>query len=557
MMAKLHHRPDVLSRRNEQSHALRVMFVASEIYPLAKTGGLADVCASLPQALAFRGADIRLLMPGYTEAMERVLAPQVMADLGEVLPGASVQLVLGWMPDTGLPVWLIDCPPLFCRPGTLYQDTEGHDWPDNALRFAVLAHVAARLALGSVALGWQPDIVHAHDWHAGLLPLLLRQAGPRRPRSVFTVHNAAFQGNFPLEVAAQLGLAENLLTPDGIEFYGQLSFLKAGIRYADKVTTVSPTYAREICTPEFGFGMEGVFESRGEDLVGILNGIDENLWDPNSDLYLSRRYSREKPAGKRFCKAALQRQLGLNTDATAPLVAFIGRLTQQKMADVVLEQLPTMLQLHPRLQFTLHGRGDHALEQGFTQLGRRYPGRLAIRVGYEEAHAHHVQAGADILLHGSRFEPCGLTQMYAMRYGTIPIVSRVGGLADSVVDAGSASRRADGATGFVFDELTGEAMISTLKRCLEVYESQPRAWSALRRLAMTNEFGWARSAREYARLYAELVPERVLQLEDEVDLTGPPANDRQFASSAPAPAATHVSREDDNTARRGPITDAR
>ncbi len=516
--------------RRERDRALRVMFVASEIYPLAKTGGLADVCASLPQALTHLGADVRLLMPGYGEALERVLAPQTVADLGEVLPGAPVRLLFGWMPDTAIPVWLIDCPPLFQRPGSLYQDPEGRDWTDNALRFAVLGHVAARLALGQVVPDWQPDIVHAHDWHAGLLPLLLRQAGHRRPRSVFTTHNSAFQGNFPLEHAARLGLPENVLTTDGIEFYGQLSFLKAGICYADKVTTVSPTYAREIRTPAFGCGMERVFESRRDDLLGIMNGIDANIWNPAADPYLTQCYSPEKPAGKRFCKTALQRQLGLSMDGTAPLVAFVGRLTQQKMADVVLEQLPAMLQLHPRLQFTLHGCGDRALEQGFTQLGQHYPGRTAIRIGYAEAHAHQVLAGADILLHGSRFEPCGLTQMYAMRYGAIPIVSRVGGLADSVVDAGSASRHADGPIGFVFDELTGEAMTSTLNRCLEMYESSPRTWAMLRRLAMGNDFGWARSAREYARLYAELVPEHALSLQTAEHTVLQPMHERRVVA---------------------------
>lgn len=496
------------SQYGHQENAPRLLFVAAEIFPLAKTGGLADVCASLPAAIARLGIDVRLLMPGYTEALERVVAPQTAADLGEVLPGASVRLISGRMPDSGLPVWLVDCPPLFQRRGTLYQDPDGRDWPDNALRFGLFCHVAARVALEQGPPGWHPDIVHAHDWHTGLVPWLMRQAGCQRPRTVFTVHNAAFQGNFPLGCAAQLGLPQELLTPDGIEFYGQLSFLKAGIRYADKVTTVSPSYAREICTPEFGFGMEGLLSARRNDLVGILNGIDAERWNPSTDPLLPHRYSREDVRGKHSCKAALQQHLGLGNDASAPLALFLSRLTSQKMADVVLDRLPEMMVRHPELQFALHGRGERALEEGFSHLVKRYPGRLAVHIGYDEAHAHYLHAGADILLHGSRFEPCGLTQLYAMRYGTIPIVRRVGGLADSVRDAGTQHHlHTDGATGFVFDEPTGEAMDSALSRCVNVYQTRPGRWSALRKQAMSSDFGWSRPARKYARIYAELAPE--------------------------------------------------
>ncbi|HUW54725.1 MAG TPA: glycogen synthase GlgA [Rhodanobacter sp.] len=489
---------------------MRLLFVASEIFPLAKTGGLADVCASLPPAIARLGVDVRLLMPAYAQAWESVVAPQVVADLGEVLPGAPVRLITGWTPDSGLPIWLIDCPVLFQRPGTLYQDPDGRDWPDNALRFGVLCHVAARIALGQASLGWLPDVVHAHDWHTGLVPLLLRLAGDRRPRTVFTVHNAAFQGNFPLDYATQLGLPHEVVAPDGAEFYGQLSFLKAGIRYADKVTTVSPTYAREIRTPEFGFGLEGLFEARSEDLVGIMNGIDAALWNPATDPHLSCRYSSDDAHGKRTCKSALQQQLGLDVDPLAPLVACISRLTQQKMADVLFKHLPDMMERHPRLQFALHGRGEPTLEEGFARLARRYQGRVSVRIGYEESHAHHLHAGADILLHGSRFEPCGLTQLYAMRYGTIPIVSRVGGLADSVIDAGTRISDVPDATGFVFDEPTGEAMHSALSRCLNMYQTRPRIWSALRKRAMSVDFGWVLSARKYAHTYAQLAPEFTL-----------------------------------------------
>lgn len=489
-----------------QADALRVLFVASEIFPMAKTGGLADVGAALPGALSRLGIDVRLLMPGYPGAREQLVAAHVAADLGEVLPGVAARLVSGWSPDSGLPGWLVDCPALYHRPGTLYQDPEGRDWPDNALRFGLLCHVAALLGSGRAGVDWRPDVVHANDWHTGLVPLLLGQTGPERPRTVFTVHNAAFQGNFPLDEAVRLELPADALGPDGIEFYGQLSFLKAGIRYADKVTTVSPTHARELLTPEFGFGMEGLFRERGEDFTGIMNGIDASVWNPAKDVHLS---ACETAAGegldKPSCKARLQRQAGLAVDPQAPLVVYVSRLAHQKMADVVLRYLPDILDRHPRLQFALHGQGERALEDGFKALAHRYPGRLSVRIGYEEPWAHLLHAGADILLHGSRFEPCGLTQMYAMRYGTIPIVSRVGGLADSVVDAGTSDAHVEKATGFVFDEPNGEAMASALTRCLDTYVKRPTIWSALRSRAMAEDFSWSFSARKYARLYSELV----------------------------------------------------
>jgi starch synthase len=496
-------------RYGNDNSTLRQLLVASEIFPLAKTGGLADVCGALPKAIARLGIDVRLMMPAYPGALERLVAPQQVADLAELLPGVSAHLVAGSMPGSALPVWLVDCPELFDRPGTPYQDPSGCDWEDNALRFGVLCHAAARVALGQAIPGWRADVVHAHDWHAGLVPLLLLLSGQRRPRTVFTVHNAAFQGNFPLDRAELLGLPQETVTPDGIEFYGQLSFLKAGVRYADKVTTVSPTYANEICTSEFGFGMEGLFQARRADLVGILNGIDAEQWDPRTDPYLSHHYSRDDLRGKQSCKADAQRHLDLNVDASAPLTVFISRLTSQKMADVVLERLPHMMARHPRLQFALHGCGECKLEAGFTSMATHFPGRASVQIGYDEAHAHCLHAAGDILLHGSRFEPCGLAQMYAMRYGTVPIVRRVGGLADSVRDAGTRDRPAPGATGFMFDDATGEALESALSRCLALYQTRPKRWSELRELAMSSDFAWARSAASYACIYLELAGKRL------------------------------------------------
>lgn len=467
--------------------APRVLLVTPEVLPLAKTGGLADVCAALPKALARHGADVRYLMPAYESALERVCAPRLAAHLGALVGVPALRLIEATMPGTGLPVWLLDCPALYRRPGTLYQDPEGADWPDNWLRFGLLAHAAARIALGEAGLDWRPDAVHCHDWHTGLAPYLIGRAAAPRPRTLFTVHNAAFQGNFPGEHAAQLGVAF-----EAMEFWGRISFLKAGIRFADRINTVSPTYARELRTPEYGCGMEGLFEQRAADLVGILNGIDTERWDPARTDGIAARYSADAPQGKSACKASLQTELGLATDPQAPLIAFASRITWQKMADVTLAQLPAMLNACPRMQFALLGTGERALERGFQALAPHFPGRVSVRVGYAEDDERRLQAGADVLLHGSRYEPCGLAHKIAMRYGALPVVRRTGGLADTV---------SEGENGFVFDAPTGEALQAALERCLNVYAREPDAWRAMRSRAMRGDYSWERPALQYLDLY--------------------------------------------------------
>ena len=481
----------------------RVLLVAGEIYPLAKTGGLADVCAALPRALVDLGLDLRLLLPAYPSALEQVIAPRVLVEFGELLGQPDVRVLAGRMPDSALPVWLVDCPTLFRRPGGPYLDPVGDEWPDNGLRFALLAHVAALLARDGEALtGWQPDLVHCHDWHAGLVPLLLATGPQPAPRTVFTIHNIAFQGNQPLDAAAALGVPAATLGPDGAEFYGQLSFLKAGIRYADRVTTVSPSYARELLTGEFGAGMDGLLRVRGGAFRGILNGIDNVLWDPARDPHLAQRYSRDDRSGKAACKAALQAELGFATGPARPLAIMVSRLTGQKMADVVLAELPALLAAEPQLQFALLGCGERALEEGFGALAAAFPQRVSVRIGYDEAAAHRLHAGADLLLHGSRFEPCGLVQMYAMRYGTAPLVSRVGGLADTVADLDESAHP----TGFVFDRCDGAALHAATRRALAIHRGRPADWARLQDHAMRRDFGWRRSALQYLALYAELLP---------------------------------------------------
>jgi len=324
------------------------------------------------------------------------------------------------MPRSGLRLWLVDCPALFGRPGGPYRGPDGAEWPDNARRFALFCRAAA-IALDGVLPGsWRSDVVHANDWHTGLLLALLQTAGDRRPVTVFTIHNLAYQGLFPPDVLPELGLRGDPFTPDGIEFHGRISFHKAGIRYADRVTTVSPTYAREILCPELGSGLDGLLRHRRGALSGILNGVDTRVWDPRTDPHIAAHYSLRDLSGKRACKEPLRRELGLDgAPEELPLLAFVGRLAHQKMADVVLDALPAILACG--VQLTVLGDGDRALEVGFEEAARRHPGRIAARA-YDEALAHRVLAGADMLLHPSRFEPCGLTPLYALRYGTVPVV---------------------------------------------------------------------------------------------------------------------------------------
>jgi starch synthase len=478
---------------------MRVLFATAEAYPLAKTGGLADVSGALPLALRALGIDVRLLMPGYPRAYVRIENPKIVAKIEPTLGISDATLVAGKFPDADLPVYLIDSPSLFRRNGGLYQDDEGNDWPDNALRFAFLSHVGAQIALGRTKIDWTPDVVHANDWHTGLLPLLLSLENGPRPSTIFTTHNMAFQGNFPATWVDKLTIPKQHFAAAGMEFYGQISFLKAGLRYADRVTTVSPTYAAEILTEEFGCGMDGVLRDRGEDFIGILNGIDDVLWNPAIDSYLPRTYRESDISGKRACKTALQEEFGLAVNPETPLIGFVSRITHQKMADVILAALPWVAEQDA--QFIVVGEGDPAMEADLESAKERHSGKVAVVIGYDEPLAHKLQAAADILLAPARFEPCGLTQLYALRYGTLPVVRRTGGLADTVVDATAASIADRTATGFVFDEATGEDLKAAIERALTLYR-EPLTWRRLQLQAMAQDFSWNASATQYAALYS-------------------------------------------------------
>ena len=473
---------------------MQVLHVAAEIYPLVKTGGLADVVAALPVAQAEQGADVRLLLPGYPAVLESVQGARSVIDIGSCFGALRVRLLLGRLPGSQLPVYVIEAPYLYRRGGSPYQDSAGEEWQDNLQRFALLGWVAAHLAAGDADPQWVPDIVHAHDWHAAMTCAYMAEHTPTVARSVYTVHNLAFQGLFPMHDWAMLGLASHLMSPAGLEFHGQLSFMKAGLKFADLITTVSPGYAREIATHEFGCGLDGVIRGRGAQVSGILNGIDDAVWDPARDAAIAQRYDAERPQGKQVCRQALQAELGLAPDADALLLTVVSRLTSQKGLDLVLAALPALL--NAGVQLAVQGTGDPALEAAFRMAQQAHPGRVHVHIGYDEARAHRLVAGADAILLPSRFEPCGLTQLYGLRYGTLPIVRRVGGLADTVRDDGGELP----ATGFVFDAATSAALERCALRATALHRD-PAAWGRRMAAAMVQPLSWAGPARQYLALY--------------------------------------------------------
>lgn len=476
----------------------KLLFVASEAHPLIKTGGLGDVCGSLPVALQSLGMDVRLLMPGYSDALRAAGRLQTVGRIAIPHINATVALLEGTLPGTRLPVWFVDYAPAFGRRGHPYLNDAGRSWLDNAPRFGLFAHAAVALAQGRAGLDWLPDIVHCNDWQTGLVPALLSLES-RRPASVFTIHNLAYQGTFDAAMFKSLALPPALWSMHGLEFYGQLSFIKGGLIYADRLNTVSPNYANEIQTPQMGCGLDGLLRTRAERLHGILNGIDTKEWNPARDPLLARRYSAKRYADKQPNKIALQQEYGLPTAPGVPTFGMVGRLVEQKGVDLVLDAWPALAR--QPLQLVVLGSGEAAYEDAWRRAGALTPGKLAVKIGYDEALAHRIEAGADMFLMPSRFEPCGLNQMYSLRYGTVPIVRRVGGLADTVIDARPENLRANRATGIVFDPATPQALLQAVARALELYDNR-RAWKKLALTGMRKDFSWRRSAREYLKLYA-------------------------------------------------------
>ncbi len=479
---------------------MRVLFVTSEIAPLIKTGGLADVSAALPAQLHAMGVDVRVLLPGYAQVLKLHPALDQVARVAGLPGEPEVNLLQGTLPD-GVPFWVIDCPEMYQRGGGIYQDEHGQDWPDNALRFGLLSRVAALLGSAATPLAWRPEVVHCNDWQSALAPAYLHFAEGAAP-CVMTVHNLAFQGIFPSAVVPELGLPWDCFKPEGVEFYGNLSFLKAGLFYARHITTVSPSYAEEIQQDELGFGLQGLLASRRGVLTGILNGIDNSEWNPAADPHIAQPYSAANMSGKAACKLALQKHMGLQADRDIPLLGMVSRFTQQKGLDVVLEVAPQLLRLPVQLVFL--GSGDVEIQRKVLDLAHHHPGQVGAYVGFDEGLSHQIEAGADMFLMPSRFEPCGLNQMYSQRYGTPPLVHATGGLKDSVVDCNATSLARGDATGFVLEELTPAALLKTLQRAVAVFQDKA-VWATLQRNGMHRNFGWEESAAAYLKIYSALL----------------------------------------------------
>ncbi|SDD76277.1 glycogen synthase GlgA [Rhodospira trueperi] len=477
---------------------MRVLFVTSEAHPLVKTGGLADVAGALPLALGRLGVDARILMPAYAGLLDRVEVTGPALNLGDVLPNVRARLIPARDPEGSRSLLLVDCPALFERPGGPYLDEHGHDWPDNFLRFGLLGRVGAMVGAQGALPDWTPDVVHASDWQAGLTPAYLRLLGARRPATVFTVHNLHYQGIFGREVLPMLGLPDSMFSIEGLEFYGHVSYLKAGLYYSRFLTTVSPTYAREIQTQMGGEGLHGLLSNRAPTLQGILNGVDMDDWNPASDPHIAAPFSAEDLSGKAVCKAALQREMGLAERPDAPLFGVVSRFVEQKGIDLALSVISTIVDSGG--QIVILGSGDPGLEWHVRGAAGALPGSVAAHIGYDEGLSHRIQAGCDALLVPSRFEPCGLTQLYAMRYGTVPVVRRTGGLADTVTDVDEAR----GGTGLVFDHPDPGDLIQAVHRAVALYQDS-EAWRATMLTGMGLDHSWDRVAREYLGLYGEVI----------------------------------------------------
>ena len=489
-----------MAPRHTPSNPIRILFATSEVRPLIKTGGLADVSAALPVALHHLGADVRVLIPGYRQVLASLKKKHVQAKLSLPFGHAEIHLLSANLPGTKIPILIVDYPPFFDREGGPYLMPNGMDWPDNALRFGLLSWVAAKLAQPDSPLDWQPDVIQCNDWQTGMTPAYLHYA-PHRVPCVMAIHNLAYQGIFSPDTVSDLGLPHQCFDINGVEYYGNVSFLKAGIHYADHITTVSPTYAEEIQVEPLGFGFQGLLSHRGAQLTGILNGIDLEVWNPQKDGHLFKNFSVKDLSGKAANKQDLQEKLGLEINPDIPLLAVISRITHQKGLDLLLQVLPEVLQ-HPA-QFVLLGSGETALEQAFQRLAKGNKGQVSATIGYNEDLSHQIEAGADIFLMPSRFEPCGLNQMYSMRYGTLPVVHCTGGLADTVTDASPENVISGKATGFVFHQMETEDIQAAIVRAMTAYHDK-HLWQTLQRNAMARDFSWDRSAKEYLDIYSRL-----------------------------------------------------
>ena len=503
---------------------MKILFATSEAHPFIKTGGLADVSGSLPNAFIELKHKVRLVMPAYRSVLDKLppkssrkVAELEVTACGNTLSCRILQVKAGAMKGVNYPVWLVDIPELFDRAGNPYLAADGSDWWDNGERFGVFSKVVTELAMNRAGLRWQADVVHANDWQTGLIPALL-SLEEERPKTVFTIHNMAYPGNFPESLFRLLGLPDELWGMEGVEFWGHFSMLKAGLMKADWVTTVSPTYAKEICYPEFAYGMEGILQRRHDEgrLVGIINGIDDAVWNPEVDNLIVQNYSVKKGRtnGKLANKEALLSELcllrgenhkrskkRLDSCLDKPLIGLVGRLVEQKGIDLVLEVMPEIIQ-QTQANFVIVGSGNKYYEEQIKAFAKQYPSRVWAFIGYSESLGHRVEAGADMFLMPSRFEPCGLNQMYSLAYGTPPIVHHTGGLADTVVNATDENLEAGTATGFVFYDPSRHALKSTILHALHLY-SKPKTWQKIQKTGMQQSFKWKQSAKQYLEIYLE------------------------------------------------------
>ena len=477
---------------------IRLLSVASELHPLIKTGGLADVAGALPLALSARGVEVRSLLPAYPQVLRAFPRLRAVHSYKDLFGGPARLLAVK---HAGLDLLLLDSLHLFgAREGGPYADLAGHDWPDNWRRFAALSAAAADVAAGAVK-GWQADIVHAHDWQAALTAAYVRHGRLPQTPVVVTVHNLAFQGRFEADIFPRLGLPAEAFAVDGVEYYGGVGYLKAGLQYADAITTVSPTYADEIRTAGLGMGLDGLLRSRGDAVHGIVNGIDLAEWDPGTDPRLAANFSVRSLGARAGNRRAVEKRFGLKRDK-GPIFAVISRLTWQKGVDLIVDAVDHIIANGARL--VVLGSGDSAFEGALLAAAARHRGRIGVVTGYDEALAHLIQAGADAILIPSRFEPCGLTQLYGLRYGTVPVAARTGGLADTIIDANEASLTAGCATGILHAAGSGDALKGAISRAIALYAA-PGVWQQIRRAGMRCDFGWGRSGARYVALYQDLM----------------------------------------------------